>query len=63
MVKALFNLKDQLITWLNSCKQLQKSMVNNKRKGFIGAVGKVYRTNIVLKFKLGGHFKGELFFT
>ena len=63
MIEALFNLKDQFITWLNSRKRLHKSMVNDERQGFIGVVGKVDGTDIILKFKPGGHFKRELFFT
>ena len=63
VVEALFNLQDQLITWPNSRKQLHESMVNDEREGFIGAVGKVDGTDIILKFKPSGHFKGELFFT
>lgn len=38
-------------------------MVNNEYKRFIGVVGKVNRTDIILKFKPSGHFKEKRFFT
>lgn len=38
-------------------------MMNDEHKRFLGIVGKVNRTNIVLKFKPNGYFKRELFFT
>lgn len=63
VVKALFNLKDKVISWPDAQKQLYESMLNDEREGFIGAVGKVDGTNIDLKFKPGGTFKGEPFFT
>lgn len=63
MVEALFNLKDKIIICLDSQKRLHESLLNDKQKGFIGAVGKVDNTDIILKFKPRGHFKGELFFT
>lgn len=63
MVETLFNLKNQLITWPNSYKQLHKSMVNDERGRFIGAVDKIDKIDIILKFKSGSHFKEELFFT
>lgn len=63
MVEILFNFKDQLIIWLNLYKQLHKNIVNNVHKRFVSAIGKVDRTNIVLKFKSSSTFKKELFFT
>lgn len=63
MVEALFNLKNQLITWPNAYKQLYKSVMNDERERFISAMGKVNKIDIILKFKPGGHFKEELFFT
>lgn len=37
-------------------------MINNEYKGFINAIGKVDKINIILKFKSGKYFKKELFF-
>ena len=38
-------------------------MQNQDRKGFLGAVGKVDGTDIVLHYKPGGKFHGEHFYT
>lgn len=39
-----------------------ESMKNSDWEGFLGVVGKLDGTDIVLKFKPGGIFKGEIFF-
>lgn len=58
VIDALCNLKDQLIIWPNQDKRKMESMKNSDREGFLGAVGKLDGTDIVLKFKPGGIFKG-----
>lgn len=40
VIDVLFYLQNQLITWLNSWKIYNKSMINDKCKRFIGVVGK-----------------------
>lgn len=62
VIEALCNLKDQLIIWPTQDKRKYESIKNSDREGFLGAVGKLDGTNIVLKFKPGGIFKGEIFF-
>ena len=37
-------------------------MRNQDREGFLGAIGKVDGTDIVLQYKLGGVFHGEHFY-
>lgn len=39
-----------------------ESMENSDWEGFLGAVGKLDSTDIILKFKPGRIFKGEIFF-
>ena len=62
VIEALCKLKDQLIIWPNQDKRKYESMKNSDREGFLGAVGKLDDTDIVLKFKPGGIFKGGIFF-
>lgn len=62
VIEALCKLKDQLIIWPNQNKRKIESMKNSDRERFLGSVGKLDGTDIVLKFKPGGIFKGEIFF-
>ena len=62
VIEALCNLKDQLIIWPNQDKRKIESMKNSDREEFLVAGGKLDSTDIVLKFKPGGIFKGEIFF-
>lgn len=62
VIEALCKLKDQLIIWPNQNKRKMESMKNSDREGFLGAVGELDGTDIVLKFKPGGAFRGEIFF-
>lgn len=62
VIGALCNLKDQFIIWPNEDKRKIENMRNSDREGFLGTVGKLDGTDIVLKFKPGGIFKEEIFF-
>ena len=63
VVEALCNLKDKVIEWPNEDEKRRESMKNDSREGFLGCVGKVDGTDIVLKYKPGGVYDGEIFFT
>ena len=53
VIKALCKLKDQLIIWPNQNNRKIESIKNSDRAGFLGSVGKLDGTDIVLKFKSG----------
>lgn len=63
VVEALCNLKDKVIEWPNKDEKRRKNMKNDSRKGFLGCMGKVDGTDIVLKYKPGGVYNREVFFT
>lgn len=63
VVEALCNLKDMVIEWPKKDAKRRESMENDTREGFLGCMGKVDGTDIVLKNKLGGVYNGDIFFT
>ena len=63
VVEALCNLKDKVIEWPTKDEKRRESMENDTREGFLGCMGKVDGTDIVLKNKPGGVYNGEIFFT
>lgn len=62
MIDALCNLKDHLIILPNQDKKMMENIKNSDWKRFLGVIKKLDGTNIVLKFKLRGIFKKEIFF-
>ena len=63
VVEALYNLKDEVIEWPTKDGKRRESMENDTREEFLGCVGKVDGTNIVLKNKPEGIYNGEIVFT
>ena len=63
IVEALGNLKDKMIEWPTKDEKRRESMENDTREGFLGCIGKVDGTDIILKNKPGGVYNGEIFLT
>ena len=63
VIYALFQLQDSYIKWPTENEKRSENMRNQDREGFLGAIGKVDGTDIVLKYKPGGVFHGEHFYT
>ena len=62
VIKAIVKLKDTYIQWPNSDGRSHESLFNLQKRGFLGAVGKIDGTDVVLKYKPGGKFNGEQWF-
>lgn len=63
VIKALCRLKNKFVKWSDSRARLRESLINEKKvSGFLGVVGKIDGTDIVLETKPGGQYEGELFF-
>lgn len=62
VIEALCKLKDQLITWPNQNKRKIKSMKNSDQEGFLGSVGNLDGTDIMLKFKAKRNLQKRNFF-
>ena len=63
VVEALCRLRNSFIKWPTARARTRESLANDTREsGFIGVVGKVDGTDIVLSTKPGGRYDGELFF-
>lgn len=52
-----------MISWPLPRQGTYESINNDGREGFLGAVGKIDGTDIVLNHKPGGIYNGETFFT
>ena len=61
VIKALCNIRDVFVRWPDASKRVLESLRNDTREGFIGAIGKVDGTDIVLHYKPGGKYLGETF--
>lgn len=61
VIETLCNLKDKMIIWPSTRQRKYESMINNDREGFLGTVGKIDGTDIILKHKPGGIYDGETF--
>ena len=53
VVTALYRLRNRVICWPDEIARRRESMINHNRGGFIGAVGKLDGTDIVLENKPG----------
>ena len=53
VVTALYRLRNRVICWPDEIARRRESMINHDRGGFIGAVGKLDGTDIVLENKPG----------
>lgn len=63
VIHALFQLRDKYIKWFNPSERRLESLENQIRKGFIGVIGKVDGTDIVLLYKPGGDSIGKHYYT
>lgn len=63
LLKLFVILKNKIIIWPLSRQKKYESMNNNSRERFLGVVGKINGIDIILKYKPGGIYKGETFFT
>ena len=62
VIYALFQLRDKYICWPSREARRLESLQNQEQAGFLGAVGKVDETDIVLHYKPGGKLLGEHYF-
>ena len=62
VVYALFQLRNRYIKWPFPEVRHHESFKNYDRAGFVGAVGSLDGTDIVLENKPGGEYQGEQFF-
>ena len=62
VVYALFQLRERCIRWPSPESRNRESFINYDRAGFVGTVGSLDGTDIVLDNKPGGEYKGEQFF-
>ena len=62
MVYTLFQLRERCIRWPSPESRNRESFINYDRAGFVGTVGSLDGTDIVLDNKPGGEYKGEQFF-
>lgn len=62
VIYAPFQLRDKYVYWPSREARRLESLQNQERAGFLGAVGKVDRTDIVLHYKPGGELLGEHYF-
>ena len=62
VVYALFQLRNRFIRWPSIEQRNRESFKNYDRAGFVGAVGSLDGTDIVLDYKPGGEYQGEQFF-
>lgn len=63
VILALRHLRETFVKWSNSKQRRLESLQNDDREGFIGCIGKVDGTDIVLEYKPGGVYEGEQFFS
>lgn len=61
VIKVLCNIHNTFVKWPNTCRRVVESLCNDAREGFIGAVGKIDKTDIVLHYKPSSKYLGETF--
>lgn len=61
VVQAICNIRDNFVKWHDRRGRLTESFENDTREGFIGAVGKIDGTDVVLEYKPCGDYQGESF--